>query len=253
MSPEEMDEHDLTALLDGALTEEERRAAQLRLARRPEAAAQAMADLAVASALREAHPLPDPPAGARGPARRLQGALRAPSRRRRIAQAAAVAAVFLGGWLAGTAKVGVWDGAPHLAPGFVDEAVMSHRTALVRAKMASQPEITTLDAREINHATQIALPAIPRDWRVTDAQVYPSDEGPSVGLAFRSPQGPVSLFGFHTHDQATIPPTTVRRGGDYVTYWRTRDMAFALIGPPDPRELGRMAASLAAHAPGQDL
>jgi anti-sigma factor RsiW len=245
MSPDDrLNDHDLNAYIDGELDDGAARRVQLYLADHPEEAAAVMADMAVARGLRAAAGdggAPSTPTLAA--AARLQAALQAPPHRRRLAAAAVLAAVYAGGWA--TSEAMQADRLLPSTPSFVDEAIMSHRTALLRAGMDSQPEAPTIDRREINAATQISLPPIPHTWRLTDAQVYPSDEGPSVGLAARTPSGPVSLFAFHTKEADSIDPTIVQRGADYVSYWQDGDLAFALIGPPDPGELRRIAAELA--------
>jgi anti-sigma factor RsiW len=247
MSPDDrVHEYDINAYIDGEVDDETARAVQLYLAEHPEEAAAVMADMAIVQGLRAAARNPEKPSiEVRESAARLQGSLRAPSYRRRFTAAAVLTAAYLGGWLtAGAIQFNRQDLFP-FAPAFVDEAMMSHRTALLRARMDSQPEVTTIDRNEISRATKISLPPIPVSWRLTDAQVYPSDEGPSVGLSFRTPSGPISLFAFHTQDAASIHPTIVRRDSDYVSYWQVGGLAFALIGPSDPSELRRIAVELA--------
>jgi anti-sigma factor RsiW len=246
MSPDDrVQAHDINAYIDGELDASAARTVELYLSERPEAAAAAMSDLAIMHGLRAMASAPvTPSAEVRKAAERLQGGLRGGGSSRRVAAAALLTLVYLGGWA--TAQVVPSD--PRLlqnGPEFVDEALMSHRTALLRARMTSQPEVTTIDRNEISAATNISLPAIPNGWSLTDAQVYPSDEGPSIGLAFRSPTGPVSLFAFHIEGHDSIRPTVVQRGPAYVSYWRTKDLAYVLIGPSDPRQLGRLAEAVA--------
>jgi anti-sigma factor RsiW len=236
---------DINAFLDRELDEQGTREVQLRLSRDPTAAAQVMADMAIAQALRAAGglELAKPSPATLRLARRLENALASPWRRRYAVQAAVVLLSLGCGWFLGSAKSHL-EGLAR-APAFVDEAVMSHRTALLRARMDSQPEVTTYDAKEISTATKISLPRIPYTWRVTDAQVYPSAEGPSVGLSFLTPQGPVSLFAFHTSAADKIAPTIVQRGSSYVSYWQTDDLAFVLIGGSNPKGLQTIAVDLA--------
>jgi anti-sigma factor RsiW len=243
---------DLHAFMDGQLDDAARRGALNRLAHDPEAAARVMGDMAIGHALRTAAGADParPSAVLERSARRLQRSLAVRPYAKWAARAAASAAVFLAGYALGEADV---RPTPADAPPFVAEALMAHRTALIRARMASQPETPRFDAAEIRVATKIALPPLPADWRVTDAQVYPSDEGPSIGLSFATPSGSVALFAFRTDAQRQIAPTTLREGPQRVAYWQEGDLAFALIGPMPARRLeaiaGRMArADLPGHA-----
>ncbi len=248
MSPEQpIHDFDLNAFMDGELDDDARREIELYLAQDPEAAARLMADMATMHALRVAmEPRSGPPSKTLALAERLEAGLARPRQLRAVLQTAVLVIVFLGGWASGQTNIG-WPGW-RATPEFVDEAMMSHRTALLRARMDSQPEVTAYDPQEIRAATRIALPPIPGDWRITDVQVFPSDEGPSVGLAFQTPDGPVSLFGFRTNDGARISPTLAERGRGRVAYWQAGDMGYALIGPSEPRELSRLAARLARSA-----
>jgi anti-sigma factor RsiW len=250
MSPDEgLPEADLNAFIDGELDAATAAEVQRYLGRHPDAAARVMLDMAVASALRvSAGAEPAPSRETVALAERLTEALASSRKRRGWSRAAVVTLVFLAGLAVGRAGL-PWnaDGVGR-APEFVDEAVMSHRTALLRARMDSQPEAAIYNPQEIRAATRIALPPLPADWRVTDAQVFPSDEGPSVGLAFVTPQGPVSLFGFHTESGGWIAPTTVQRDRGPIAYWQAGDLAYALIGPADPEELRRLAVRLSNAA-----
>jgi anti-sigma factor RsiW len=242
-------EHDLNAFIDGELDAEARRRVQAHLARHPEMAARVMADMAIAQSLAAAGPPPaSAPAETRRLAVRLQAALGASPARRASVVAAVLALTFALGWALGNSGL-VEAPALQAPPPFVDEALMSHRTALLRARMESQPEVTAYDPAEIRSATRIVLPPVPRDWRVTDVQVFPSDEGPSVGVAFVTPGGPVSLFAFHVGKADWIAPTIAQRGRNAVSYWQSGDLAFALIGPTDEAQLRRIAGRLTHAAP----
>jgi anti-sigma factor RsiW len=253
MEPDEnISDIDLNAFVDGELDADAAAEVQRRLGHSPEAAARVMLDMASRHALRAAaQPVSGVSAEILALGARLSDALNAPRRERARSRSAAMVLVFLAGLALGQLAPGLGPHAPG-APEFVDEAVMSHRTALLRARMVSQPEVAAYDPQEIRAATRIALPPLPDGWRVTDAQVFPSDEGPSVGLAFVTPEGPVSLFGFHTQGGGSIAPTTVQRGRGYIAYWQVGDLAYALIGPSNPAELRRLAVRLSnAAAPKQ--
>lgn len=67
-------------------------------------------------------------------------------------------------------------------PTYVEDALMAHRTTMVRASMASQPEVPDYDSGR-RAATAIVMPGLPEGWRVTDVQLFPSKFGPSVEMA----------------------------------------------------------------------
>jgi hypothetical protein len=56
-------------------------------------------------------------------------------------------------------------------PAFVEDAINAHGASLVRAGMASQPEVPESDVAEIRAATAIVMPTLPDDWRGRDVQV----------------------------------------------------------------------------------
>ncbi|WP_395673391.1 anti-sigma factor family protein [Phenylobacterium sp.] len=238
-----MSSDDLDAFIDGQLDEAGRRQALNRLAHDPAAAARVMGDMALAHALRTSAfaDCAEPSPQAMAAARRLQSGLASRRYWRWAARAAAGLAVFVVGY--GLGEIDLRP--PTQAPDFVSEALMSHRTAALRAVMASQPETPRYDPVEIRRATRIALPPRPPGWKVTDAQVYPSDEGPSVGLSFATGSGPVSLFAFRTGEDDPIGPTTVAGGETHVAYWQEDGQGFALIGDLPPAGLQAIAAQMA--------
>lgn len=244
---EPITEYDLQAYVDGLLPNSRCRQVERHLATHPAIAAQVMADMANGRALRDlaADSLEPPGAALVAAAESLDRTLaRQPVGRGR--RGLAVAAACL---LAVTAAV-----ATHLArpttPGFVDEALMSRQTAFLRANMASQPEARSLDRQEISRATQIVLPVLPATWRLTDVQVFPSDDGPSVGIIFESPElGAASLFAVRDAGKDEIEPTTIRRLDGVVTYWRRDGMSYALIARAGLDKVSSSARRLAASEP----
>ena len=106
---------------------------------------------------------------------------------RRLQRAAAVAFLVGAGWLA-HAQVGLDHRQRGLAkpPAFVEDARHSHETALIRACMVSQHERPDYDPAEIRAETGIAMPPLPTDWRVVDAQVFPSRFGHSIEIALEA-------------------------------------------------------------------
>ena len=110
---------------------------------------------------------------------------------------AAVVTLIGFGWFAhGQVGLGITDSeASPKPPAFVEDALHSHETALLRARMVSQPEVEAYDPAEILAETGIRLPALPEDWQVRDAQVFPSRHGHSVEIAIDAGDlGRVSLF-----------------------------------------------------------
>jgi anti-sigma factor RsiW len=134
---------------------------------------------------------------------------------------------------------------PAGTPGYVDYAVSSHRIAMMRANMPSQIEAPTLDAREIETSTSIDLPVLPADWRVTDVQLFPTDEGPALQVAVTTGDGQrLSLFALKSRSDAPKRPSAVREGLQSVAYWRQNDMSYALTGDGDPGAMDARAETL---------
>lgn len=237
---------ELQAYVDGRLAETRCQAVEAYLSGHPAAAAQVMADMSATRALRAALDAGQEPPSARvrAKARQLSSALDERGRKTRLSMALVLGVIVLGGLGVSMTSPGL---RPVPAPEFVDEAVMSRRTALVRASMASQPEVLRLDRQEISSALSIVLPDLPHSWRLTDAQVFPSDEGPSLGLTFDSPDlGKVSLFAVRTRRAASISPTTLERDGGTIAYWQKGELAYALMAPAKAKVMAATARKLAA-------
>ena len=146
-----------------------------------------MADLKDRDTLRLIHaaPLPRPPAKLFEAAGRLERALAWQELRQKLRRIAAVVTLIGFGWFAhGQVGLGITDSeASPKPPAFVEDALHSHETGLLRARMTSQPEVEAYDPAEILAETGIRLPALPEDWQVRDAQVFPSRYGHSVEIA----------------------------------------------------------------------
>ena len=130
-------------------------------------------------------------------------------------------------------------------PAFVEDALHSHETALLRARMVSQPEAADYDPAEILAETGIQLPSLPDEWRVLDAQVFPSRRWPQrrdrhrcrrsrPGVALRR-TGP----GFDV-----IAPTLARFDEARAVYWQTGQLAYALTGTGSDKAIERAAIRL---------
>lgn len=247
-------EADLLGYVDDQLDLARRIEVEEHLSRQPEAAARVMADLGMRDALRltcaaPARPVPLP---VREAALRLERALVWRATAARLRRVAAVALLVGAGWFAhAQIGLGVTDSeASPKPPAFVEDALHSHRTALVRARMASQPETTDYDPAEIARETGIRLPALPRDWRVLDAQVFPSREGHSVEVEIEAGDlGRASLFAAQVPAFDVIAPTLARFEGARTVYWQSGQLAFALTATGSERSIERAATRLSSLAP----
>jgi anti-sigma factor RsiW len=250
MASDDISEVDLQAYVDGEL--DVKRAVQVEdfLARHPDEAVRVMADLRTRSALRllAGSGLP-----ISAPIRRTALRLRRGFRKRgiiRAMSASTIAAALLALLLptGGLPLLG-GHGSAAAAPAYVDDALMSHRTTLLRAAMASQPETTHFDPADLMRATRIRVPRLPEGWRIHDVQLFPSDEGPALQLSVRTREGQLySIFAVRASTSAPKQPSAVRRGGESIAFWRQGDLSYALTGAVTPEELGRVADDLEDNA-----
>lgn len=242
-------EADLIAYVDDQLDPARRIEVEEHLASDPDAAARVMADLKDRDTLRLIHaaPLPRPAEPMLTAAIRLERALGWRELGLKLRRIAAVVALIGFGWFAhGQVGLGITDSeASPKPPAFVEDALHSHETALVRARMVSQPESAAYDPAEILTETGIRLPTLPEDWRVRDAQVFPSRDGHSVELTVDAGDlGPVSLFAGHVPVFNVIDPTVARSGEAKTVYWQTGQLAYALTGTGSDKAIERAAQRL---------
>lgn len=246
-------EADLHAFVDDQLDVARRMEVEDHLSRHPETAARVMADLRARDALGLAfggRPARRPTLQVMDAARRLERGLVWRRIGLRLRRAAAVALLIGAGWLA-HAQVGLFEitdtEASPTPPAFVEDARHSHQTALIRARMVSQPEVPDYDPAEILNETGIALPAVPRDWRVIDAQVFPSRLGHSVELALETEAlGRVSVFAARSPSFGVIAPTLARSPKGTTVYWQSGELVYALTGSASEAALEKAAARLHA-------
>ena len=162
-----------------------------------------------------------------------------------LRRAATVAVAAGMGWMAHGAlaeRAGIKPG----GPGFVDEAVTSHRTTLIRAAMKSQPEVRQFDPVEIYTATRIRVPRLPPSLTLADVQIYPSDWGPIVQIAAVTARGePVSLVAMRIDTPAEGKPILETYRGDRVAYWEENGQAYGVVGAIPAKRLLSIAAELA--------
>lgn len=184
--------------------------------------------------------------------RRAVGVRSTPTAWQRLQRAAAVMLAISTGWIAHD-TIGPLS-APAHATGFVDEAIASYHTSLIRAEMHSQPEVVECNATEIELATGIRMPQMPAKWRLTDVQVYPSDMGPMVQLAIRTERNEmVSFVATRANTPAGSTPLLSRRQGEHVVFWEDRDQAYGIVGNIDAQRLLTLASDVInASRPSKD-
>lgn len=236
---------DLEAYVDGQLDPGRRFEVEDHLARHPEAAALVMADMRARDAVRllAGGPLDPPPSAQLEAAHRLRGGLRRAGRMREFARIAAGLGLVLVGAVGG--HLIPQAGPDREASEFVAEAVQAHRTSLMRAAMRSVPEAVVYNPAEIRSATRIVMPQLPADWRVTDVQVFPSEDGPTVAMAVTSRElGKVSLFAARAPEFADREPEIAQSGRRAVAYWQIGHLAYALTGTAHPDRLEAAAGRL---------
>ncbi|MBA16599.1 MAG: hypothetical protein CMN73_09625 [Sphingomonas sp.] len=164
--------------------------------------------------------------------------------RRRALRIAMATALIASGWIA-RGELGPLS-APAHAESFVDEAVDSHRTGLLRQAMASQLENTMLDPIEITRSTGITLPTLPAGWILKDVQLYPTTDSPAVALSLISDHGEqITLFADRTDTLADAHPLLAKRASETVAYWENGDAAFAVAGQVAPERALELAAAVA--------
>ncbi|HSI39303.1 MAG TPA: anti-sigma factor [Xanthobacteraceae bacterium] len=244
MSPgEPISDADLQAYVDDQLGVERRIDVEAYLSRHAEAATRVMADLRIRDELRLA--LADVPRRAApltvGAARRLEQGLARDRLFGRLQRAASIALLIGAGWFAhaqfgplGVSQVSA--AAP--PPAYVSDAVMAHRTTLVRSAMRSQPGAPDYDPAEIRAATAIVMPVLPEGWTVTDVQIFPSTFGPSVELVVRTGDfGTATLFAVRPGAFDVVPATLAHKDELTAAYWQMGEVAYALVaggGSPTP-------------------
>ncbi|MFL9828503.1 anti-sigma factor family protein [Rhodoplanes sp. SY1] len=241
-------EADLDGFVDDQLGPARRVEVEDHLARHPEAAARVMADLRTRDALRLAFGATPRPSGRlQEAARRLDRALAWRRIDRGLRRVAAVTLLVGAGWIA-HAQSDRWESeGPPGAPDFVEDARHAHETALVRARMASQRQGAAFNPAEILAFTGIALPPLPPEWRVIDAQVFPSRLGHSVEVVLDADTlGRVSMFAARSPAPDTVAPTAVRSAGETTVYWQSGERIYALTGDVPDRALAQAATRLGA-------
>ena len=162
---------------------------------------------------------------------------------RHLARAAMIAGLVATGWIA-RGELGEFPQAAQATP-FLDDAAASHRAGLLRQAMVSQVESATLNSDEIRRSAGIVLPSLPRSWRVTDVQLFPTNDSPAIAMSVVTPQGEhLSFFADRAETPAETRPLLARRAGDMIAYWEAGNMAYALTGRTAPRRIMTLAAEI---------
>lgn len=163
---------------------------------------------------------------------------------RHLGRAAGIALLIATGWIAR----GALGDFPQTAQAnaFLDEAAASHQAGQLRQKMASQIESANFNPREMQQSAGIVLPPLPRSWRITDAQLFPTRDGPAVAVSIVTPAGEqLSFFADRAETPAEARPLLARRADEVIAYWEAGDMAYALTGRAAPRRILALATEIA--------
>lgn len=244
-------EFDLQAYMDGELDDARRIEVEDYLSCHPEAAAELMATLRSTDALRLlAQSQPAPSARLMEDALRLQQGLRRQSWRRHALRLTGLAAAISVGWIVFSAIQPFGSSSQQSEAAtldFVDEALDARRALSLRQRMESQIEAVHYDPVELWTETKLAMPVLPPDWIVRDVQIYPWDEGYSIGVTLEAEAlGIVTLFVAPRPAKATRDFHTVKVGDGMAAFWRTGDMAYALVGQAPEAALRDAARKLLA-------
>jgi anti-sigma factor RsiW len=243
-------ESDLDAYVDDQLSASRRIEIARYLSHHPEQAARVMSDLQARDELRmaltgiQSKGTPETSEAAR----RLERGLMRNRLLGSLQRAAAVAVLVALGWLA-HAGFGPLTISQVVAstppPSFVSDAVMAHKTSLVRAGMRSQSDVNPYDPAEIRAATAITMPQLPAEWSVKDAQLFPSAFGPSVEMEITSDNlGKISLFAVRPGTFDVVKPKALRVGASSAAYFQIGDVAYALVSDASPADLEAAASQL---------
>lgn len=242
---------DLDAYVDGELDVARRIQVESYLSENPDIAAKVMADLSIKGELRLAL------AGenafgrieTRDAARRLERGLSYGRILHTVQRIAAVAVLVAAGWVAHTtfgAFTATEVAASTPAPAYVEDAVRAYQTAQLRQTVPSQAAAPHYNADEIRAATAITMPELPKGWKVSDVQIFPSAFGPSVEMAIQEANGKqLSLFAVRPGAFAVQPVGHLALDNTEAAYWQIGEVAYALVAGDGGLNLDRAAEGLA--------
>ncbi|MBX4995499.1 anti-sigma factor RsiW [Rhizobium binae] len=241
---------DLDAYVDGELDVARRIQVESYLSENPAIAAKVMADLSVKGELRlalageSAFGRPE----TRDAARRLERGLSYGRIFHSMQRIAAVGILVTAGWVAHNsfAAFSATEVAASVpAPAYVEDAVRAYKTATLRASMPAQTP-TIFSAEDIRAATAIVVPELPKDWKVVDVQIFPSEFGPSVEMAIKVPDGKrLSLFAVRPGAFEVQPVSHLALEKAEAAYWQIGEVAYALIAENSGLNLDQAAERLA--------
>ncbi|MFS2151279.1 anti-sigma factor family protein [Rhizobium sp. Rhizsp42] len=240
---------DLDAYVDGELDVTRRIQVESYLSENPETAAKVMADLSMRGELRLAlaHEGASGRAETRDLARRLERGLAYGRIFHAVQRVAAVGVMVAAGWVAHTsfgAFTATEVAASVPAPAYVEEAVQAYKTALVRQSVSSQPA-EGYKPDEIRAATGIVMPQLPRDWTISDVQIFPSEFGPSVEMSITAEKKQLSLFAVRPGVFSVQSVNHIALDGAEAAYWQIGDVAYALVTADRSISLDQAADGLA--------
>ncbi|MDW6025346.1 anti-sigma factor [Mesorhizobium sp. BAC0120] len=243
-------EQDLDAYVDDQLDAGRRIEVEAFLSAHPEMAARVMSDLRARDELRLAFAVDRGMSrpGTAHAARKLERGLARDRILGTIHRMAAIMLIAAGGWLA-SKTIGPMSVTEVVAsptpPAYVEEAMRAYRTSVLRASMTSQSESPDYDANEIRAATAIVMPKLPKDWKVSDVQIYPSQFGPSVEMTASSEGlGLVSLFAVRPGTFDVVKPTIGPAADISSAYFQIGEVAYVLVARGDVHDLDRTAERL---------
>lgn len=241
---------DLDAYVDGELDVARRIQVESYLSENPEIAAKVMADLSVKGELRLAlaGERAFGRAETRDAARRLERGLSYGRIFHSMQRIAAVGILVAAGWVAHNsfgAFTATEVSASVPAPAYVEDAVRAYQTAVLRETMPSQKP-TTYSADEIRAATAIVMPELPKDWKIVDLQIFPSEFGPSVEMSIEEADGKrLSLFAVRPGAFEVQPVSHLALEKTEAAYWQIGEVAYALIADDSGLNLDQAAERLA--------
>ena len=132
------------------------------------------------------------------------------------------------------------------APAYVEEAVRAYHVAKLRETALPSQPAAVYKPDDIRAATAITMPELPKDWKISDVQILPSQFGPSVEMAIEEVDGKhLSLFAVRPGAFAVQPVAHVVLDDTDAAYWQIGDVAYALIASGKDLNLDRTAEGLA--------
>lgn len=217
------------------------------LARHPDQAASAMADLRLTLGLRLStldidSTVPD---SLTDSAARLGRRIAWHGMAGRLVPAAASVALLVAGWTGhalwkGPMPAGLADALP------LAETALDARAALDLHRSLSQVG-TAPDAQAVAQALDLTIPSLPPDWKVRDVQVVATPERPGMAIILDTPgMGEIMLFSVARDDPGpdTSPSAFDYRGSAFAVFERARSAYVLVDNSGAPAEVSRGADQL---------